>query len=127
MVQRSFPLVEGLEPDAPDELVFGVFDVLRNEARRAAFEGPDSEADEPVKFTVQLSPTMDQHVRSLAIAFGTSRRSLSSKLLTGAILESITALSREASSDIQHTDDLAFDAVWSEYLSALKETRKSAT
>jgi hypothetical protein len=125
MVQRSFPLTTGLEPDAPDEVVFGVFDVLRNEAYRAAFVGVDADAPEPVKFTVQLSPDMDAHARALAVALGTSRRALASKLLTGAILETLNTLRNARGHEVPTREEISLTVVWDEYLEALEEIRSA--
>jgi hypothetical protein len=124
MVQRSFPLITGLEPDAPEEAIFGVFDVLRNEVHRATFVGSDPDASEPVKFTVQLSPDIDVHARALAVALGTSRRSLASKLLTGAILETLNSLRNAPVDRFGSEEDFGLSAMWSEYLAALKEIRE---
>ncbi len=125
MVQRSFPLTVGLEPDAPDEVVLGVFDVLRYEAYRAAFVGGDPDAPEPVKFTVQLSPDMDAHARALAVALGTSRRALASKLLTGAIIETLNTLRTSRPDEVPSREEIALSVVWDEYLEALAEIRSA--
>ncbi len=121
MAQPSFPLFKPARDDWPEDPEFGVFDVLRNEARRAAFEG-SGEGDN-VRFSLDIPDWCERHLQAMATALGMSRRALGAKLLKGAILEAMNTLSREG----QRKDpDPEFYAVWSEYEAALEQQQKDA-
>ena len=119
MRQPSFPLFKpSIEPD-DEGAIFGVFDVIRNEVQRAALVGSDSEAIERIRFSLDLSSPMEQHLQALASAMGSSRRSLAAKLLTGAILDAVNTLQRSDDRDVEMA------AVWAEYREALETIRQA--
>jgi hypothetical protein len=119
MRQPSFPLFKPTSDEPEDGAIFGVFDVIRNEVQRAALVGSDPEAIERIRFSLDLSAPMEQHLQALASAMGSSRRSLAAKLLTGAILDAVNTLQRSDDRDVEMA------AVWSEYRDALDAIRQA--
>ena len=96
MSQPSFPLFKPVADRDRELIVMGVDDVLRNEIRRAALTGSDPDAVTRVRFSVDLTPHIEQHLQALAHALGSSRRAMGAKLLTGAVLDAINTLRHEA-------------------------------
>lgn len=122
MKQPEFPLFDQLYREPPDERegVTDVFSTIVQEAYRAAYVGRDMSDVEQVRFSVDIPDWLDEHLRALAIALGSSRRALAAKLLTGAVLEAVNHLGREGSGP---NAELHFMAVNDTYVDALKDLR----
>lgn len=115
--QPEFPLLFSRD-DPHADFIHDVFSTVLKEAQRAAFVGRDDEAVERVRFSIDLPVGMNEHLQALAIALGSSRRAMATKLLTGAILEAVNAIEREGS----RTDpEMHWAVVRDEYQDALKQ------
>lgn len=124
MAQPSFPLFKPVLDSDQDHIVLGVYDVIRNEVRRAALVGADPDAATHVRFSVDVSPHIEQHLQALAHALGSSRRAMGAKLLTGAVLDAINTLRHEASMDDADPESAA---VFDVYCDALDKLKKDAS
>lgn len=123
MSQPSFPLFKPIHDNDLDHIVMGVYDVVRNEVRRAALVGSDPDAATHVRFSIDISPNIEQHLQALALALGSSRRAMGAKLLTGAVLDAINTLRHEASTDDADPESAA---VFDVYCDALDKLKKDA-
>lgn len=120
MSQPSFPLFQPARED-PDEPVFmGLYDVIRHEVTRAALEGSDPDAITRVRFTIDLTDHIEQHLQALAYALGSSRRAMAAKLLTGAVLDTVNTLSQESRTDPESA------AVFDVYCDSLAKLKQDA-
>lgn len=120
MTQPSFPLFKPAPEPRREDMVLGVFDVVRREVLRASLDGPDPDAVERVRFSLDLDAGVEQHLQALATAMGSSRRSMAAKLLTGAIFETMNTLHRAGENQPE------MQAVWEEYCDALEALRTDA-
>lgn len=117
--QPSFPLFKPARRHPDDEMFFSLADVVHREVMRASLDGPDPDAIEKTRFTLDLPTGIEEHLQALATAMGSSRRAMAAKLLTGAILETLTLLQQADESEVETK------AVWLTYCEALDELRKA--
>lgn len=121
MSQPSFPLFQPARENDLDAPLMGVFDIVRHEVMRAALEGSDPDAVTRVRFTLDLTDHIEQHLQALAHALGSSRRAMAAKLLTGAVLDAVNMLSQESHQDPESA------AVFDVYCDALNKLKKDAS
>lgn len=96
MPQPSFPLFQPALHDPPEDMVFSVSDVLDREVRRAALEGPDPEAIERQRISLDLDSRTLDAVQALAHATGSTRRAMATKLIDAAVWQAVNELCRNA-------------------------------
>jgi hypothetical protein len=121
VAQKSFPLFTPARQDIPDEATFSVSGMLDREVRRAALDGPDPDAIQRQRITLDVDVRTLDALQALALATGSSRRSMAHKLLEAATWEAVNDLcSRGQGSD----SDPLFAAVYDEFSAALDALRK---
>lgn len=121
MSQPTFPLFKPARTGFEEGVVRGVYDVVRNEVQRAAFDGP-GEGDH-VRFNIDVPESLEVYLRALAIALGMSRRALAAKLMIGGLIEALETISKEGS----RTDALPeFIAVLGEFEAALEKLKSES-
>jgi hypothetical protein len=122
MPQPSFPLFKPALDEPPDDLVFSVEELVDREVRRAALVGPDSDAVERIRISIDLNTHAIDALQALATALGSSRRATAAKLLNIAIWDAVNQLARRGAESNPDAEP-EYQAVLDVFQSAYDELR----
>ena len=112
MSPSTFPLFRPAIEEPPEDLNYGVSDLIDREVRRAALMGPDPDAVTKTQMTLDIPDIAIDALQALATAIGSSRRAMAGKLLEAAVWQAVNELHHHANDmpEYEAVRDLFTDA-----------------